>query len=546
MFIPQESYNSIKKNNFNIDTTLLIKDLPVALINSLRRVLLSNIPISTFDDTWDNREEHRSIHILKNTSSLHNEFISHRLSLVPLLMTNDNLKILSKFNTKRNLRVYSFKNNMIVPKFRLKIKNNNSTRIERKSTESLQITTQDLEIVPSEDESIILPTIDTFIKPDPYTNDYIILNVLKPNILNDDQGEELDLIAKPRPGIGLVNSRFTPVGTVSYSFVTDNAKADNIFQEKIKYKNKERMDKGVKELSDSEIISIKNSYNLLDKYRVYLKNEFGEPNQFNLRIESIGFLDSEQLFYDSLYTLQLMISDVINSISFNNVESTLNIITSDKLKVENTTDTLDGFLITIVNENHTLGNLISEYYKLLYSLKNSVIYDLFSFSSYRMPHPLTEEIELKLKFNPLLKDTELIKLYNKLSNDFSSGIKSLSEFNDSNKKELLIMIFVKTLSIINNDINNLKEEWSVLTKITKPSYDIGEDDDYFNKYSELGSEFNVDAILKKSKPPPLNLDSPEYNPNPPSPQYKVESPEYNPNPPSPQFEIITQESKLPE
>jgi len=282
----------------------------------------------------------------------------------------------------------------------------------------------------------------------------------------------------------------------------------------------------------------------LDKYRVYLKNEFGEPNQFNLRIESIGFLDSEQLFYDCLYTLQLMISDVINSISFDNMKSILNITTSDKVKIEYTTDSLDGFLITIVNENHTLGNLISEYYKLLYSLENSVIYNLFSFSSYRMPHPLTEEIELKLKFNPLLKDTELIKLYNKLSNDLSSGIKSLTEFNDSNKKELLIMIFVKTLSIINNDINNLKEEWSVLTKITKPSYDISEDDAYFNKYSELGLEFNVDAILKKSHPPPLNLDSPEYIPSvfqfevkspeykTSSPPYKVESPEYIPSSPT--------------
>ena len=32
MFIPQESYNSIKKKDFNVDTTLLIKDkqcLPV-------------------------------------------------------------------------------------------------------------------------------------------------------------------------------------------------------------------------------------------------------------------------------------------------------------------------------------------------------------------------------------------------------------------------------------------------------------------------------------------------------------------------------------
>ena len=118
---------------------------------------------------------------------------------------------------------------------------------------------------------------------------------------------------------------------------------------------------------------------------------------------------------------------------------------------------------------------------------------------------------------------------------------STEDFDDSwvdpkHKKELLIMIFVKTLSIINNDINNLKDEWSVLTKITKPSYDISEDDAYFNKYSELGSEFNVDAILKKTKPPPLDMDSPKYTPSSPqyqveSPEYKVESPQYIPSSP---------------
>ena len=101
MLIPSEFYKPIIKNEFIIETSLLIKDVPVALINSIRRILLSNIPTVTFNDTWDNRDEHRHINVLKNTSSLHNEFINHRLSLVPLQMNNDNLKVASKFDSKQ-------------------------------------------------------------------------------------------------------------------------------------------------------------------------------------------------------------------------------------------------------------------------------------------------------------------------------------------------------------------------------------------------------------------------------------------------------------
>ena len=219
MYIIPDSYKPIIKNDEIIETSIIIQNLPVALVNSLRRILISNIPTATLNDIWNNREELRFINVIKNTSSLHNEFINHRLSLIPLTM-NDNLKILSKFDSNFLSRNYKFKNPDIVPKFQIKMKNDKKTRSEKNVTEFIEITTNDLKVVESENPEITMPSIESFIKPDPFTNEYIILNILKPNILNDDEGEEIDIIAKPSPGIGLENSRFSPVGQF-YSFVVN-------------------------------------------------------------------------------------------------------------------------------------------------------------------------------------------------------------------------------------------------------------------------------------------------------------------------------------
>ena len=61
-----------------------INDISVPLANSIRRTILSDIPSVSFDDTWIDDDDARSIRIVKNTSGLHNEFLSHRLSLIPI------------------------------------------------------------------------------------------------------------------------------------------------------------------------------------------------------------------------------------------------------------------------------------------------------------------------------------------------------------------------------------------------------------------------------------------------------------------------------
>ena len=64
------------------------KGLNKSIINSLRRVLLSSIPSVGFRTEMENSD----IKILKNTTPLHNEFISHRIGMIPLYIDPKNYK----------------------------------------------------------------------------------------------------------------------------------------------------------------------------------------------------------------------------------------------------------------------------------------------------------------------------------------------------------------------------------------------------------------------------------------------------------------------
>ena len=82
-----EINNIIKKDN-HLSFDILcdeINGLDKSFINSIRRVLLSSIPSIAF--RTDNISD---IIIEKNNTSLHNEFLSHRISLIPLYIDPTN------------------------------------------------------------------------------------------------------------------------------------------------------------------------------------------------------------------------------------------------------------------------------------------------------------------------------------------------------------------------------------------------------------------------------------------------------------------------
>ena len=77
----------------------------------------------------------------------------------------------------------------------------------------------------------------------------IIINKLKYNITDENEGDELELFCKPTIGQGRHKARNNPTGTVTFQFkIDDDDKVENVFQDKLQYLNKERESKGPRSL----------------------------------------------------------------------------------------------------------------------------------------------------------------------------------------------------------------------------------------------------------------------------------------------------------
>lgn len=92
----------------------------------------------------------------------------------------------------------------------------------------------------------------------------------------------------------------------------------------------------------------------------------------------------------------------------------------DKKVIIEDGDILNSVELTIKDENHTLGNLLSDY---LYRDKRCV------FSAYKMPHPLTEEIKIKVTTDGSIKPVDLIvETIDKLNNEIIKLYRKVEEY----------------------------------------------------------------------------------------------------------------------
>ena len=162
------------ENVFNLNFTL--KNSKNSLANALRRLCINEVPTVGFN-TID--YENSDLRIIENTTSLNNEFLLHRIGLIPI---NADSKT---FNPSDYL-------------FKLNVQNDTNSTIN--------VTCNDFEITNIATNSKVETT--RFFPPDPITKEHILIVKLKPNPTGE--GEKINIEGKTSIGNGLLDSRFTP------------------------------------------------------------------------------------------------------------------------------------------------------------------------------------------------------------------------------------------------------------------------------------------------------------------------------------------------
>ena len=510
-----DQYEKHIQNLTHFKTSFELHNVPLYVANSLRRSFSSNVPTTAFDDTYYDNPADRSINIKTNTSALHNEFLSHRLSLVPINMEMPNILIINTKQEKNGKRHFLFDDKTEIPTFTLDVKNNAEQQAFRDKNGIIEVTTDHFKIHNAEG------SIDQYMLHDPFTKRPIVLNKLKYNISDPLEGDHIDLVCIPTIGQGKQNARYDPTGTVTFQYKVEESKIDSVFEKKLAYLKNERKSKNLDEFSNIEIEQLKTSFNLLDKNRVYHRDQNGDPSIFELSVESIGFMNPDQIIFDGISVLYLMVKDVINSINLSVIsemgavkDSDVNFSVNSKVKISDITNSDNiGINVNIKNENHTLGNLVSSTVRDYYCGERAKEMNLLAISSYKMQHPTIEELDIILvPHTSITKDQYIKHIYNIVMKDeiflneldFSKKLETLDI--DTIRKVFCTMLFVKSLFIALNKLNDILTEFSELSGVVSTTFNIIDNSEYFTKNSwctdKLSEAFGVD--LSKSTKPVFN------------------------------------------
>lgn len=271
-----------------------IYNIDLAVVNGIRRVILTDIPTpGIIGEKLDNDDP--TVEILINNGALHNEIIIHRIGLIPICLTEDEIK--------------SYEDNDI--QIELNMKNTTNKTIDV-TTNHITATRNSVNISENELKDIF--------PANKISKDYILITRLR-------TGEHLHFKANIVKRKGRDNASFNPVSLSNFSYIQDPKEADQ-------------------------------KSNILDKERSYYKNKYGDPTRFKFDIESINHnIGPKYLVSKSLdiiiNKLELLkkelnaeISEKVKIQQFQNIEGTYEFI------VEDEDDTLGNIIQSYIHNQY--------------------------------------------------------------------------------------------------------------------------------------------------------------------------------------------------
>ena len=330
----------------------------VSYANTLRRTIITDVETVGFFAAIKDDGTTSDVKITKNSTPMSNEMLAHRIGLLPLHVSNP---------LKWAPGDYTFK---------LDVTND--------SSDLMDVVAGDFKVYQNrgaEEEPLLVPSLE-FFHPDPVTHDTCLIAVLKGKT-GSQEPESIQLTATARIGTGRENAAFMPVTSrCAYGYTLDESEE----------RRKELFTAWLttsKKVVPSELESnavrkgeLEREFNTMERQRCYLIDAAGEPYSFDFIVESVGVLDSAYCVSRALEILQAKLLRFA-SIDVGDLPEALRIRPADA--------EMKGFDFVFQNEDHTLGNLLQTFME-----QNMVDSKQISFVGYKVPHPLRDEMLLRV------------------------------------------------------------------------------------------------------------------------------------------------------
>ena len=341
--------------------------LEKSIMNSIRRTLLSEIPCIAFRVEEGTQKD---IIMEVNNTSLHNEFLLHRISMVPIYLDPEtyekqylfylNVKHDSnhpfKFVTTDDIKIYPVKQGVTL-------------------SETLDIDNYDLQkpLSKQQHKEIFRP----------YTfrgKEYpILLTELKATD-TEETHQELICYGVPSVSDGREHAKWKGCSDATYTFLPN----EDLFMKVAK--DKVGLEKILDEEEQTKFIE---SLRLAEYERYYYRDIHNEANKYTFRITSVHHYSSKQLF---IFANELMINklELVKQHFINMISSGPTTIIVEPHVNEN------NYQFKICGQNDTIGNVLQSH------IVNHFIEgdSLLNFCGYKKSHPLEEHISLYVGLNP--------------------------------------------------------------------------------------------------------------------------------------------------
>lgn len=166
----------LELSNYVIKFELLNTDLSVA--NSLRRIIIAEIPTMAID----------LVEVKENTSALHDEFIAHRLGLIPML--------------SHNVDAFEFSDKCQCSSMCPKCSVHYKLQVVCTDRDQMEVNTK--HIIPQQPDTLVVPV--EYKDDNGREEDPILIMKLSKN-------QQLDMTLVARKGTGQIHAKWSPVAT---------------------------------------------------------------------------------------------------------------------------------------------------------------------------------------------------------------------------------------------------------------------------------------------------------------------------------------------